>query len=260
MQRPRETASLPPSLLLTSFSSVAPESWFEHLKQHRGVCSPPGLGGVEFQWLQFGTESKRSTLGTWTLRFARWVRPICSLKKAWNHSPDMKLQGAESAPPANSVKENINHKWIHFSDPYPGLQLGLDSSSWGVWPGCVRWEKERSQWVFNAGFLKWWRTWWSLDKEQSASEWQELPAKRTGQAEAVEKLPCTDSRTGKDLDQRQRVSNRQVKGGLHTLLCGSKNISEQQRVESWLPGTGGNGAILGKVYRLPVRRWAYSGI
>ena len=54
VQRPRETASLPPSLLLTSFSSVAPESWFEHLKQHWGVCSPPGLGEVEVQWLQFG--------------------------------------------------------------------------------------------------------------------------------------------------------------------------------------------------------------
>lgn len=54
VQRPRETASLPPLLLLTSFSSVAPESWFEHLKQHWGVCSPPGLGGVEVQWLQFG--------------------------------------------------------------------------------------------------------------------------------------------------------------------------------------------------------------
>lgn len=93
-----------------------------------------------------------------------------------------------------------------------------------------------------------------ITRNRTKCQWQELPAKRTGQAEAVEKLPCTKSRTGKDLDQRQRVSNRQVKGGLHTLLCGSKNISEKQRVESWLTGTGGNGAILGKGYRLPVRR------
>lgn len=68
-----------------------------------------------------------------------------------------------------------------------------------------------------------------IARKRTKCQWQELIGKRTGQAEAVEKLPCTDSRTGKDLDQRQRVSNLQVKGGLHALLCGSKNISEQQR-------------------------------
>lgn len=36
----------------------------------------------------------------------------------------------------------------------------------------------------------------------------------------MEKLPYTDSKTGEDLGQRQGVSNQQVKGGPHALMCG----------------------------------------
>ena len=48
--------------------------------------------------------------------------------------------------------------------------------------------------------------------KRTKCRWQGLTGKRTGQAEAVGKLPYTGSRTGY-LGQRQRVSNQQVKGG-----------------------------------------------
>lgn len=56
--------------------------------------------------------------------------------------------------------------------------------------------------------------------KRTKCRWQELTGKHTGQAEAVEKLPYTDSKTGEDLGQRQGVSNQQVKGGPHALMCG----------------------------------------
>ena len=168
MQRPRETASLPPSLLLTSFSSVAPESWFEHLKQHWGVCSPPGLGGVEVQWLPFGAVVYS---GNVDFEIDQMGQAYLQSQKGLKSQPWHEAAGSRKCrlPLLQTAsKKTLTTNEFTFLILILACSRALTPAPEGHGRAVfVRWEKERSQWVFNAGFLKWWRTWWSLEKGQS---------------------------------------------------------------------------------------------